>query len=83
MVDTKIKLFRKTHNAKLKHKWSIEDGDMKKLSNYFAQNISSTSVLQNFVWFSLCYNFGRRGREGWREMTKFSFVFHLDDVKIN
>ena len=29
MIDTKIKLFRKTHNANPKHKGSIEDSDTK------------------------------------------------------
>ena len=80
MVDTKIKLFRKTHNPKPKHKLSIEDGDMSKLREYFKMNLTSPSVLQHFVWFSLCYNFGRRGREGWRMLTKETFEFQVDDV---
>ena len=51
---------------------------MKKLSRYFIQqNDGNTSAyessattfwtperLQQYVWFNLCYHFGRRGREG-------------------
>ena len=35
--------------------------------------------LQEFVWFNLCYYLGRRGREGWRELTKNSLEFKHDD----
>jgi len=31
------------------------------------------------VWFNLCYYLGRRGREGWRELTKNSLEFKHDD----
>lgn len=30
------------------------------------------------MWFSLCFNFGRRGREGWAEMKKDSLVVETD-----
>ena len=29
--------------------------------------------LVEFIWFSLCFHFARRGREGWRELTRQSF----------
>ena len=31
------------------------------------------------MWFNLCYYLGRRGREGWRELTKNSLEFKHDD----
>ena len=60
---------------------------MKKLSRYFIQqNDGNASAyesaattfwtparLQQYVWFNLCYHFGRRGREGWRELSKISY----------
>ena len=29
--------------------------------------------LVEFIWFSLRFHFARRGREGWRELTRQSF----------
>ena len=60
---------------------------MKKLSRHFIQqNDGNTSAskseattvwrperLQQYVWFNLCYHFRRRGREGWRELSKTSY----------
>ena len=31
------------------------------------------------MWFGLCYYFGRRGREGWRDLTKSSFTLKVDE----
>ena len=52
---------------------------MKKLGEYFQDFSTSPTKLIQFVWFGLCYHFGRRGREGWREMTKNTFVIKLDE----
>ena len=67
---------------------------MKKLSWYFIQqNDGNTSAyesaattfwtperLQQYVRFNLCYHFGRRGREGWKELSKTSYEIILDNV---
>ena len=79
MFQSKQKLYRKTHNAKPKHKKPIEVGDMRKLSAYFRANISRAEVNQEFTWFNLCYYFGRRGREGWRDVSKNTFEVLTDD----
>ena len=85
MFEAKAKL-TKEMNVKPKHKQFIESGDMEKLSKYFIEGQNGDGVwkdpekLIEFVWFSLCYNFGRRGREGWRELTKQSFEIKCDDM---
>ena len=71
----KCKLYYRSGNPKPTHKNVIEEGDMKKLSRYFIQqNDGNTSayesaattfwtpeILQQYMWFNLCYHFGRRG----------------------
>ena len=86
MFEAKAKLFTKEMNVKPKHKQSIQSGDMEKLSKYFIEGQNGDGVWKDpekrieFVWFSLCYKFGRRGREGWRELTKQSFEIKCDDM---
>ena len=36
--------------------------------------------LVEFIWSSLCFHFARRGREGWRELTRQSFEIKIDDI---
>ena len=78
MFEAKAKLFTKEQNVKPKHKPSIEYGDMEKLNKSFMEGQNNgiwrnPEKLVEFVWFSLCYHFARRGREGWRELNKQSF----------
>ena len=79
MFETKQKLYRKTHNRKPKHKPVIEEGDMRKLREYFRINVFCPAVNQQYLWFCLCYYMGRRGREGWRSFTKDSLEVLTDD----
>ena len=75
MFEAKAKLFTKENDAKPKHKSSIQSGDMQKLNQYFMEGQNTHSIwkdaekLVEFIWFSLCFHFARRGREGWRELT--------------
>lgn len=78
MFTAKCKLYGKTHSAKPKHKKALEAGDMLKLRDYFADAMANPGKLQEYVWFTLCFHFGRRGREGWREMNKCDFVTKVD-----
>ncbi len=67
------------NESKPLHKSSIAAGDMTKLREYFSGGLGANSdwadpeQLLEFAWFSICFYFGRRGREGWRELTKQSF----------
>ena len=84
MFEAKAKLFTKENNAKPKHKSSIQSGDMQKLNRYFMEGQNTDGVwkdaetLVEFIWFSLCFHFARRGREGWRELTRQSFEIKTD-----
>ncbi|KAK3718797.1 hypothetical protein QZH41_003008 [Actinostola sp. cb2023] len=85
MFEAKAKLFTKEMNVKPKHKPSIEAGDMEKLNKYFVDGLidgvwKDPTKLVEFVWFSLCFHFGRRGREGWRQLTKLSYEMKYDDT---
>ena len=75
MFEAKCKLYTKEMNPKPMHKSAIAAGDMTKLREYFSGGLGSTAWteperLLEFVWFSICFYFGRRGREGWRELTR-------------
>ena len=79
MFEAKAKLFTKEQNVKPKHKPSIEYGDMEKLNKYFMEGQNNgiwrnPEKLVEFVWFSLCYHFARRGQEGWRELNKIKLI---------
>ncbi|CAH3135411.1 unnamed protein product [Porites lobata] len=85
MFEAKCKLYTKEMNPKPTHKSSIAAGDMLKLCGYFSEGLDSNNSwadperLLQFVWFSLCFHFGRRGIEGWRELSKQSFGIKTDD----
>ena len=67
MFEAKAKLFTKENNAKPKRKSSIQSGDMQKLNRYFMEGQNTNGVWKNaeklveFIWFSLCFHFARRG----------------------
>ena len=79
-------VFTKENNAKPKHKSSIQSGDVQKLNLYFMEGQNTDGVwkdaekLVEFIWFSLCFHFARRLREGWRELTRQSFEIKTDDT---
>ena len=75
----KCKIYTARGNAKPKHKACIAEIDMKKLGDYFQSHTANPRKLTEYVWFGLCYYFGRRGREGWRELTPNSFTIETDE----
>ena len=86
IFEEKAKLFTKENNAKPRHKSSIQSGNMQKFNRYNMEGQNKDSVwkdaekLVEFIWFSLCFHFARRGREGWRELTRQSFEIKTDDT---
>ena len=57
---------------------------MQKLNQYFMEGQNKDGIWKNaeklveFIWVSLCFHFARRGREGWRELTRQSFETKTD-----
>ena len=78
MFITKCKLYNKEGNPRPKHKPSIGEGDMQLLTTYF-EECDTPKRLQQYVWFMLCYYFGRRGREGWTTFKKSTLAKCQDD----
>ena len=79
MFVSVTKKYQQEGNPVPKHKRAIQDADMEKLTTYFETGYSSSpQILLEYNWFLLCYNFGRRGREGWSAMTKSTFKFMID-----
>ena len=86
MFEEKAKLFTKEKNAKPKHKLSVQSEDMQKFNRYFMEGQNKDSLwkdaekLVEFIWFSLCFHFAPRNREGWRELTRQSFEIKTHDT---
>lgn len=78
MFTARCKLYFKAGNPKPQHQPAIGDGDMEKLGSYFLQWRDNPTILSEACWFFLCYNFGRRGREGWVKMSKSTFAVNTD-----
>ena len=62
-----------------KHKAPLSDSDWEKLQNSPLLSPDTASTLQNNVLINIITHFGRRGREGRRELKKDTFVQHVDD----
>ena len=82
VFTAKCKIYTARGNPKPKHKPCIADKDMKKLGEYFASHRQDPRKLSEYVWFGLCYYFGRRGREGWRDLTPDSFTIEKDEYGV-
>ena len=72
------KLYFKQGNKKPQHKSVIGQGDLVKLGVYFQNWNNNPQVLVESVWYCFCFFFGRRGREGWAQMTKDTFFLKND-----
>jgi hypothetical protein len=79
MLESRCKAyFQSGQGEALKHHPSIAHGDMVKLGEYFDRN--NPDKLVEMICFFLCFHFGRRGREGWRKMSKNTFEVRTDDA---
>ncbi|XP_070560155.1 uncharacterized protein [Ptychodera flava] len=56
-----------------KHKTPISTYDLRKLASSGVLSSSDPLALSRKVWFDLTFHFGRRGREGFRKLTKSSY----------
>jgi hypothetical protein len=76
--DGKLKTLKKEGKDKIQHKPAIDPADIKKF--YASGTLSNNNPisLQRKVWFEISLHFGRRGREGWRSLTKESFIEKKD-----
>ena len=69
MFEAKAKLFMKENKSKPKHKSSFLSGNMQNLNRYFMEGQNTEGVwkdterLVQFIWFSFCFHFSRRGRD--------------------
>ena len=61
-----------------KHKDPIAPADINKMYSSGTLSNNNPTALQYKVWFDLSFHFGRRGREGLRELRKYSFVIKTD-----
>lgn len=74
------KRFYQKGGEKPKHKPIITSADMSKMGSFCRDYKENPIKLQEAVWFLLTLNFGRRGREGFRSMTKDTFGVGQDDT---
>lgn len=58
---------------------AIKDSDIKLMYSTGTLSDDNPTSLQMKVYFEFCLHFGRRGREGLRELKKQHFVFKFDD----
>jgi len=74
-----LREFKLEGKDQTEHKSSILPGDMQKM--YATQVLGSSTplALQRKVFVELMLHFGRRGREGLRDLTKTSFNIKCDD----
>ena len=79
IFTAKCKVYTARGNPKPKHKPQITESDLKKLGDYFTEHKINNRKLSEYVWFGLCFYFGRRGREGWRDIKGNCFCVKTDE----
>lgn len=80
VFDGYLKDNKSSGNDTTKHKSAITDGDWHKLQNSTFLSPDAPSTLQNKVLIDIITHFGRRGREGLRDMKKSTFLLCTDDA---
>jgi integrase len=78
VFDGKLKLLKRSGKDVTEHKPSIEEKDMEKFYSSGVLSNNDPVSLQRKVFVELGIHCGRRGREGWRELRKDSFVKKVD-----
>ena len=78
VYDGKLKLLKKSGLDVTCHKPAIEVHDMDKMYSSGVLSTSNPVALQRKVFVEIGLHCGRRGREGWRELQRDSFVQKID-----
>ncbi|XP_072023365.1 uncharacterized protein [Amphiura filiformis] len=73
-----IKKMKREGCDRSKHHQPIVEEDLVKLRQSTVMGYASPAALQKKVYFDISYQFGRRGREGLRQLTKSSFTVKSD-----
>lgn len=74
-----LKRLRTQGLDKTQHKTAVAPGDFTKMYSSGTLSNNTPKSLLRKVFVELCLHFGRRGREGLRELKKDSIVFKFDD----
>ena len=74
-----VKKLRKEGLDQTTHHPAITPGDIAKLRASSAMSPATPRGLQNKVWFDIQLHFGRRGKEGNRDLKPDSFVIKTDE----
>ena len=78
MLNARIISLKLQGKENVKHKPAIENEDLAKLKASQAIAVTNHLSLLRNVWFHVVLYFGRRGREGQRELKRSSFKFEAD-----
>ena len=78
VLQGKLKMLRREGRDNTKHKSPISPDDLAKLYSSGTLNTDNPRNLHLKVFFEISLHFGRRGREGWRFLTKSSFAVQSD-----
>ena len=84
MFEGKAKLFTKQCETKTQIIYSVKRyAETESIPHGRAEQLEhgvwkNAEKLVEFVWFSLCFRFARRVREGWRALTRLSFETKTD-----
>ena len=78
MYKGKLKEIKTSGKDITKHKSPLSEEDMSKLRVHLKSHMNTPKGLQEKVMFDVLYFFGRRGREGLRELKRDSFEFVED-----
>lgn len=73
-----VKTMKRQGQDKSKHHEPIAEADLVKLRKSTAIGYGSPIALQRKVYFDISYHFGRRGREGLRQLSKESYEVKAD-----
>ena len=78
-----FKTLTKMGKSVVSHYKPIESGDMEKMVATGIMGTNNPKALQNLVWLSVALQFGKRGQEGYRDMTKHTFRRGTDDAGLD